>query len=97
MMIPFRTDLPPVAVFQVKRLRAGSVVIHNGVQKTVQGVVLKGYDLHVKFHDEEVHEDDVEAVVERVPVFRRQHSFWKSHRPAVVDLTAMLKEQAVQQ
>lgn len=82
-MIPVRTDLPPVAVLNVRRLRAGAVVRHNGVEKTVEGVILRGFNLHLKLHGQDVHEDDVEAVVERLPVYRRDHSYWKTAQPAL--------------
>lgn len=76
-MIKVRRDLDPVTVLPIPRLRAGSVVVHRGQQKTVEKVILRGYDLHLGLRGgDEVHSDQVQPVIDSVHVFPREHRYW---------------------
>jgi hypothetical protein len=96
-MIPVRTDLPPVATLQVPRLRAGSVVTHRGRQKTVEGVILRGFDIHLKLQGgDEVHVDDIQPIYDSVPVYQREHQFWnKEPRKGELSVSASSSAEAV--
>ena len=76
-LIPFRTDLPPVATLHIPRCKAGDRVFYRGREQVIENVILRGFDLFLKFKSgEEVHSDDVQLVVAAIPVYPRDHRYW---------------------